>query len=228
MFVGAVELLVDVAQLFAGALQPSRGVFNDGNGVHCVCVACMRCARHPPPPLPPSACTSASPPPPSFFCTRDLRRSGKADALILPNSAHPCGDPVSDVQCTCPTDDCSASTSAGPQVIDQGSQGGGMIAGQWWDTPSWLSRGAPFPATETDPQGLACMRRRKWGGGGGAPRRQPLGPADAHTAHPATFSTAPAHQRRGSANAETTPAGAPAAVADRTQRPNATCKGKNG
>ena len=47
-------------------------------------------------------------------------------------------------------------------------------------------------------------------------------------AHPATFSTAPAHQRRGSANAETTPAGAPAAAADRTQRPDATCGGKNG
>ena len=38
----------------------------------------------------------------------------------------------------------------------------------------------------------------------------------------------PAHQRLGSANAETTPAGAPAAAADRTQRPDATCKGKNG
>ena len=41
-------------------------------------------------------------------------------------------------------------------------------------------------------------------------------------------STAPAHQRLGSANAETTPAGAPAAAADRTQRPDATCEGKNG
>ena len=35
-------------------------------------------------------------------------------------------------------------------------------------------------------------------------------------------------QPRGSANAETTPAGAPAAAADRTQRPDATCEGKNG
>ena len=63
-------------------------------------------------------------------------------------------------------------------------------------------------------------------GGGGV--RQLLGAADAQTAHPATFSTAPAHQRRGSTNAETTPAGAPAAAADRTQRPDATCEGKNG
>ena len=47
-------------------------------------------------------------------------------------------------------------------------------------------------------------------------------------AHPATFSTAPTHQRLGSANAETTPAGAPAAAADRKQPPDATCEGKNG
>ena len=45
-------------------------------------------------------------------------------------------------------------------------------------------------------------------------------------AHPATSSTAPAHQLLGSANAETTPAGAPAAAADRTQRRDATCEGK--
>ena len=46
--------------------------------------------------------------------------------------------------------------------------------------------------------------------------------------HPATFSTAPVHQPLGSANAETTPAGAPAAAADRKQPPDATCGGKNG
>ena len=57
---------------------------------------------------------------------------------------------------------------------------------------------------------------------------QLLGAADAQTAHPATSSTAPAHQLLGSANAETTPAGAPAAAADRKQRPDATCEGKNG
>ena len=44
---------------------------------------------------------------------------------------------------------------------------------------------------------------------------------------PATTSTAPVHQRRGSANAETTPAGAPAAAADRKQRPDAAREGKN-
>ena len=60
------------------------------------------------------------------------------------------------------------------------------------------------------------------------PRRQLLGATDAQTAHPATSSTAPAHQLLGSANAETTPAGAPAAAADRKQRPDATCGGKNG
>ena len=55
-----------------------------------------------------------------------------------------------------------------------------------------------------------------------------LGAADAQTAHHATFSAAPAHQILGSANAETTPAGAPAAAADRKQRPDATCEGKKG
>ena len=64
--------------------------------------------------------------------------------------------------------------------------------------------------------------------GGGGVGRELLGAADAQTAHPATFSTAPTHQRLGSANAETTPAGAPAAAADRTQRPDATCEGKTG
>ena len=44
----------------------------------------------------------------------------------------------------------------------------------------------------------------------------------------ATFSTAPTHQLLGSANAEATPARAPAAAADRTQRPDATCEGENG
>ena len=62
-------------------------------------------------------------------------------------------------------------------------------------------------------------------------RAATLGWADfrfnAQTASTAT-STAPAHQRRGSANAETTPAGAPAAAADRTQRPDVTCEGKTG
>ena len=58
--------------------------------------------------------------------------------------------------------------------------------------------------------------------------RQLLGAADAQTAHHATSSTAPTHQLLGSANTETTPAGAPAAAADRKQRPNATCEGKNG
>ena len=58
--------------------------------------------------------------------------------------------------------------------------------------------------------------------------RQLLGAADAQTAHHATFSTAPTHQLLGSANTETTPAGAPAAAADRKQQPDATCERKNG
>ena len=57
---------------------------------------------------------------------------------------------------------------------------------------------------------------------------QLLGATDAQTAHHATFSTAPTHQILGSTNAEMTPAKAPAAAADRKQRPDATCEGKNG
>ena len=57
---------------------------------------------------------------------------------------------------------------------------------------------------------------------------QLLGAADVQTAHHATFSTAPTHQLLGSTNAETTPARAPAAAADRTQQPDATREGKNG
>ena len=52
--------------------------------------------------------------------------------------------------------------------------------------------------------------------------RQLEGATDAPTAHHATSSTALAHQPLGSANAETTPAGAPAAAADRKQQPDAT------
>ena len=78
------------------------------------------------------------------------------------------------------------------------------------------------PAASPSCQLCACACRSLQtcrGGGGGA---------DAQTAHPATFSTAPAHQRLGTANAETTPARAPAAAANRKQRPDATCEGTNG
>ena len=49
-----------------------------------------------------------------------------------------------------------------------------------------------------------------WRGGGGVPQTAP-----------AATSTAPAYQPLGSVNAETTPARAPAAAADKTQRPDA-------
>ena len=73
-----------------------------------------------------------------------------------------------------------------------------------------------------------CAPPHTHNGRGGGQGRQLLGAADAQTAHPATSRTAPAHRPLRSANAETTPAGAPAAAADRTQRPDATCEGKNG
>ena len=102
------------------------------------------------------------------------------------------------------------------------------------------SRGSCLPQP---PPPLPCPRPERGGGRGRvdsknsqttptttstSPIRQLLGAADAQTAHPATSSTAPTHQLLGSANAETTPAGAPAAAADRTQRPDATYEGKSG
>ena len=102
------------------------------------------------------------------------------------------------------------------------------------------------------PPPVSVMRRRAVGRGGGGDAQHDVGggggnsptiprnnqhnprcadywaPLTHKTAHAATFSTAPAHQPLGSANAETTPAGAPAAAADRTQRPDATCEGKTG
>ena len=90
-----------------------------------------------------------------------------------------------------------------------------------------------FPITVRGAWGgiIQCQYRdsRTHLGGGGTPIiRQYANYWAPLTAHPATSSTAPAHQLLGTANAETTPAGAPAAAADRTQRPDATCEGKNG
>ena len=84
------------------------------------------------------------------------------------------------------------------------------------------------PPPPRPPYGSLSPLRGGGGGGSTSSIRQLLGAADAQTAHHATFSTAPSHQLLGSANAETTPAGAPAAAADRKQRPDATCEGKNG
>ena len=73
-----------------------------------------------------------------------------------------------------------------------------------------------------------------WGGGGGhnnqhnpqyANHRAPLTRKRHTMPHPAQ----PQHTKPlGSANAKTTPAGAPAAAADGKQRPDATCEVENG
>ena len=67
------------------------------------------------------------------------------------------------------------------------------------------------------------------------PRQQPPHPQYANYWAPLTrkrhtmpHSAQPQHKLLGSANAETTPAGGPAAAADRKQRPDTTCEGKNG
>ena len=64
--------------------------------------------------------------------------------------------------------------------------------------------------------------------GGGRPERGGAWAANTVKRPPHPPAQPPAHQPLGSANAETTPARAPAAAADRTQRPDATCEGTNG
>ena len=100
----------------------------------------------------------------------------------------------------------------------------------------WASVGSQTDGTCTGPapQAPPCVRpipdHRSLCKGGGRAAGQ-IGDqhaADTQTAHHAAFSTVPTRQLLGSANAETTPARAPAAAADRKQRPDATCEGKNG
>ena len=102
---------------------------------------------------------------------------------------------------------------------------------------AWRSRApGPHAHRNTGGQVVDGLRPEVWGQQkqSNDPRNNQHNPStllravNAQTAHPATFSTAPAHQPLGSANAETTPAGAPAAVADRKQRRDAICEGKNG
>ena len=127
-------------------------------------------------------------------------------------------------------------TGAGAHQGQLSREGGKDI---WWTAEAARGGTGHLGLTHTEPQRgrlwTACGQRRVDNKNSQTTPattstssiRQPLGAADAQTAHHATFSTAPTHQILGSANAETTPAGAPAAAADRTQRPDATCKGKN-
>ena len=158
--------------------------------------------------------------------------------------ARPCGCPppfTAGVMCPTP---CPTNTSVRTVFTEDlfvhwtwGRGGGG--GAHMVDCPDsvWRNR-APGPHRNTARQAIdglwteVCGPQRQ----SNDPRQQPaqppirqlLGAADVQTAHPATFSTAPTHQRLGSANAETTPAGAPAAAAVRTQRPDATCEGTSG
>ena len=111
---------------------------------------------------------------------------------------------------------------------------------RWWTAGTTRGGTGHLGLTHTEPQRgrlwTACVQRRVDSKNNQATPattrassiRQLLGAAGAQTAHHATFSTAPTHQILGSANAETTPARAPVAAADRKQQPDATCEGKNG
>ena len=99
----------------------------------------------------------------------------------------------------------------------------------WWTAGTTRGGAGHLGVTHTEPQRgrlwTACGQRRVDSKNSHTtptttsttPVRQLLGAADAQTAHTATSSTAPALQALGSMNAETTPAGALAAAADRKQ-----------
>ena len=81
----------------------------------------------------------------------------------------------------------------------------------------------PGPAHPSPPLLKDCA---KFSSGPSADHNFFLAPSGPMSLYP-RYSSAPL-KPLGSANAEATPAGAPAAAADRTQRPDATCEGKNG
>ena len=160
----------------------------------------------------------------SMFQTRKEKGSKKKDPPVMPPPANARGAPLNGAPPG------GAPARAGPPSQRQQPMAGVHLRRD--TTLRWSGAGLLL-TTRTTGEG---------GGGGGAaktvkrPRQQPaqppirqlLGAADTQTAHPATFSTGPAHQPLGPANAATTAAGALAAAAARTQRPDATCEGTNG
>ena len=98
-----------------------------------------------------------------------------------------------------------------PRTQQRGKAGGGR--------PGQHAEGWSIWASRTQKHGEACGGRPECGGEWAAKpvKRPPKQPAQP-----------PVRPPLGSANAETTPARAPAAAANRTQRPDATCEGKNG
>ena len=96
---------------------------------------------------------------------------------------------------------------------------GGRVADDLDDTRRW-GGGGGTGASRTRDRGEACGGRPERGGGEWAAttvKRPPQPPAQP-----------PVHQLSGPDDAATPPQGTPAAAADRTQRPDATCEGKNG
>ena len=95
--------------------------------------------------------------------------------------------------------------------------------------------GTPRPRTARDVLKRDLVNRwphapaQPTGGGGGDSPPPPSPPPPLPNPPPPGGASGQRHTKLlGSANAETTPAGAAAAAADRTQRPDATCEGKNG
>ena len=85
------------------------------------------------------------------------------------------------------------------------------------------------PGRRVEEQGTWASRTRKRSEAGcGRPEDGGVWAAKTVKRPPQQPAQPPTHQPLGSANAETTPAGAPAAAADRKRRPDATCEGKSG
>ena len=128
--------------------------------------------------------------------------------------------------------------------VGEGAQG---IAGLGSWGPRWVCHAPPSSAREPFLSQAKCGERAAGqhcggdDGGAGGQRdgslrplrsdclRSGVCPAGVGQSFPVSaFCGMPGHALLGSANAETTPARAPAAAADRKQRPDATCEGKNG
>ena len=229
-------------KLVPGFTPPKGTVVNSGGGWARVTlqpipvqVQVLQTHRHPPIPLLTTGKGCTTPPPPKGKRPQRLPRSGWTGGLRrLPNRFWGATDPplsrrqngasgfglatderLCDVLLrTCP---CTATPRLGTRGVTPCLSGCLCL----WVYLGVCARARPQP------------RPRELEGGVKRPRQQPAHPQYANywatqTAHHATFSTAPTHQLLGSANAETTPGRAPAAAADRKQRPDATCEGTNG
>ena len=165
---------------------------------------------------------------------RQHRRWPGQPALLLPGARATPAQPASGGGCLPQPRWAVCATGAGAH---QGQTSREWERDMWW-TAGTARGGAGHLGlmhTETETRRgrlwMACGRRCGRQKQSNDPRNNQHNPQYANYWAPLTRKRhiLPRHTKPlGSANAETTPAGAPAAVADRKQRPDATCEGKNG